>query len=284
MNPTIIMTDPQYYEVSYTINPWMRPDHWNSNPAAAQNVARRQWSDLKTQLEQNGLDVQVIPGVAGLPDLVFPANAAIVLDGKALMAQFRYPERQGEEQHFLNYFNGLKDKGLLQSVDTFPPGLFQEGAGDCIWDAQHNLFWVGWGPRSSRNAMEYVLGYFGQRVVGLELITDKYYHLDTCFMVLSGGEIVYYPEAFSIQTRILLEELIPDRQRITATAEEAAAFSLNAVNVGRTLFLSTPPASLVAKLNAIGYDCVPLNLSHFVMSGGGSFCMTLRLDRTSHPT
>ena len=284
MNPAIIMTDPKYYEVSYTINPWMRPDQWSSSPKAAHAHACRQWQDLKTHLQNAGMEVMVIPGVPGLPDLVFPANAAIVLDGKALMARFRYPERQGEEQFFLDYFNGLKTLGYLHSVDTFPDDVFQEGAGDCIWDAQRSLFWTGWGPRSDRRAMGHIVGHFGQRVVGLELITDKYYHLDTCFSVLSGGEILYFPEALSIQSRILLEEMVPESQRIIATADEAAAFSLNAVNVGKTLFLSAPPASLDAKLRERGYECVPLDLSYFVMSGGGSFCLTLRLDRKTQPT
>ena len=284
MRPVIMMTSPEFYEVSYTINPWMRPDQWSNDPDHAKTKARQQWNALKTYLEQAGLEVVVMPGVPGLPDLVFPANAAIVLDGKALLARFRYPERRGEEQHFLNYFNELKAKGYLQDVQTFPPGLFQEGAGDCIWDARRLLFWTGWGPRSDRRAMDQVVGYFGQKVVGIELITDQYYHLDTCFTVLSGGEVVYYPEALSIQSRLLLEEMVPDHQRIIATADEAAAFSINAVNVGRTLYLSAPPPSLVTKLRDKDYECVPLDLSYFVMSGGGSFCMTLRLDRSSQAT
>jgi N-dimethylarginine dimethylaminohydrolase len=83
------------------------------------------------------------------------------------------------------------------------------------------------------------------------------------------------------QSRLDLEELIPPNKRIIATAAEAAAFSVNAVNIGRTLYLSSPPASLIAKLRDYDYDCVGLDLSCFVMSGGGSFCMTLRLDRAS---
>ena len=40
-------------------------------------------------------------GVPGLPDMVFPANAAVVLNGRAIVARFRHYERQGEERHFL---------------------------------------------------------------------------------------------------------------------------------------------------------------------------------------
>ena len=61
--------------------------------------ARAGWEALKAALEHAGADVRVMAGVAGLPDLVFPANAAVVLDGRALVARFRHPERAGEEPH-----------------------------------------------------------------------------------------------------------------------------------------------------------------------------------------
>ena len=50
--------------------------------------------------------VETVPAVAGLPDLVFPANAAIVLDGRVLLARFRCPERQGEEAVFTRGLRG----------------------------------------------------------------------------------------------------------------------------------------------------------------------------------
>jgi len=281
MAGTILMTDPEFYEVSYTINPWMHPDQWERDAAACHALACKQWTILKTSLENAGAEVVTMPGVPHLPDLVFPANAAIVLDGKALLARFRHPQRQGEEACFLEFFTSLKDRGYLKSVEQFPAGLFQEGAGDCIWDAHRSLFWAGWGPRSDRRAMDHVAGFFGKKVVGLELTSEKYYHLDTCFSVLSGGEVLYYPEAFSRESRVLLEQQVQPEHRIVATAAEAAAFSLNAVNIGRTLFLSKPPPSLETKLGNRDYQCRPLDLSMFVLSGGGAFCLTLRLDRNS---
>ena len=49
----------------------------------------------------------------GLPDLVFTANAAVVLDGKALLARFRHPERQGEESIVERAFHRLKAAGFI---------------------------------------------------------------------------------------------------------------------------------------------------------------------------
>ena len=100
----ILMTDPAHYQVGYEINPWMRPGVWSADPAANARAATVAWTGLRAALEAAGARVEAISGAPGLPDTVFPANAAVVLDGKALMARFRHPERQGEEPLFLAAF------------------------------------------------------------------------------------------------------------------------------------------------------------------------------------
>ena len=66
-------------------------------------------------------------GVPGLPDMVFPANAAVVLNGRAIVARFRHHERQGEERHFLEKFLYLQELGLLTEVTQMPKGIWQGG-------------------------------------------------------------------------------------------------------------------------------------------------------------
>ena len=76
---------------------------------------------------------------------------------------------------------------------------------------------------------------------------------------------------------------MPD-QRIEATAADAEAFCVNAVSLGRTA--DHGPArrpALQARLAARGYDVVGVDLAPFILSGGGAFCMTLRLDLVSQP-
>ncbi len=277
----IVMSSPDHYEVCYSINPWMKPDEWAADPVAAGRTARAQWSALGDRLRGLGLTVEVVPAAPGLPDMVFPANAAIVLDRRALLARFRCPERQGEEALFLAFFDQLKRRGVLDEVRQLPQGLFQEGAGDCIWDARRQLFWVGYGQRSLAKSVDHVASFFARPVRRLELVTPHFYHLDTCFCVLSGGEILYYPPALSPQSQALVAAEVPAELRIAATAEEAAAFSLNAVNIGRDLVMASPPPRLKAILEARGYHCHGVDLSSYMLSGGAAYCMTLRLDLSS---
>jgi N-dimethylarginine dimethylaminohydrolase len=278
--PTYLMTDAAQYDVAYQINPWMRPEVWSAEPEAHRRAAVEGSKALRIALEDSGATVHTIAGVEGLPDLVFPANAGIVLDGKALVARFRFAERRGEEPHFVKAFEDLKGQGLLTKVVQIE-GCFQEGAGDCIWDASRGLFWVGSGPRSTPNSVDIIAAYFGQKVVHLPLATEQFYHLDTCFCPLSGGEILYYPPALTKEALERLRELVPTELLIEATDEDAAAFCVNAVCLDRTVVMALPGQSLRTRLAERGYEVLGIDLAPFILSGGGAFCMTLRLDRTS---
>jgi N-dimethylarginine dimethylaminohydrolase len=280
VQPTYLMTDAAQYDVAYQINPWMRPDVWGGAPEANRRAAVAGSTALRIALEDSGGAVFTIAGVQGQPDLVFPANAGIVLDGKALVARFRHAERRGEEPHFLQAFEALKAQGLLGEVVQIE-GCFQEGAGDCIWDAARQLFWVGSGPRSTPDSVDIIAKFFGQKVVHLPLATEQFYHLDTCFCPLSGGEILYYPPALTQEALARLRELVPADLLIEAADEDAAAFCVNAVCLEKTVVMAMPGASLRARLSARGYEVLGIDLAPFILSGGGAFCMTLRLDRTS---
>jgi N-dimethylarginine dimethylaminohydrolase len=280
--PVFLMAEPTHYDVAYQINPWMQPGVWSAAAATNRVAAQRGWDMLKAALERCGGQVVSMPGAADVPDLVFPANAAVVLDGVALVARFRHPERSGEEPHFLAALSDLRDRGLLQDVRQIED-CFQEGAGDCLWDAHRSHFWAASGPRSSAASVEVIGKTFGQPVVHMPLATERYYHLDTCFCPLSGGEILYYPPALTPEAhRALLDHTRAD-ERLEASDEDAEAFSVNAVCLGRTIVMARPPARLEARLAERGYDVVAVDLEPFMLSGGGAFCMTLRLNLTSTP-
>lgn len=279
--PLFLMVDPAHYEVSYEINPWMRPDAWSADPKAAHAAAVRASAALADALYDAGASVETIPSAKGLPDLVFSANAAVVLNGRVLVARFRYPERRGEEAVFLSAFRELRARGFVGDVVELPTDIIQEGAGDCIWDADRGVFWAGYGPRSSREATPIIETVFGEKVVPLELISERFYHLDTCFCPLAGGVVLYYPPAFSEAALEEIRKRVPARLRIEATDNEAAAFCVNAVNIETQLIMAKAPASLIAKLKAHDYSVTEIDLSPFMLSGGAAYCMTLRLDRNN---
>ncbi len=275
---TYLLVEPSHYDVSYSINPWMRPGIWAEDPAGHRAEAGTAFRSLEAALRDAGGRVEIADGVHGLPDMVFPANGGIVLDGSALVAQFRFPQRQGEEAAFRRVFEDLKARGLLTDVATLPGGCFQEGAGDCIWDPTRKLVWTGYGPRSSAESPDVIRDVFDVDLQRLELATDRFYHLDTCFCVLPGGEVLYYPNAFSAQGNALIRDVVAPDLLIEASDEDAARFCVNAVALDRTIVMATPADRLTGSLRERGYTVSPVALDPFILSGGGAYCMTLRLD------
>src|SRR6201996_958595 len=277
------MTDPKWFDVSYQINPWMRPGVWQADATRHLRAARTAFDSLSTALKAAGASVETIDGAQGLPDMVFAANAAVVLDGRVLVARFRPAERRGEEAKYLAAFNILKARGLVDEVAQIAPGVFQEGAGDAIWDARRGHFWTGYGQRSDRAASDAIAAFFRRKVVPLELASPRFYHLDTCFCPLSGGEVLYYPPAFTPIALAEIKARIPADQLVEASDDDAAALCVNAVSIGETIVMAKAPAPLRAALEARGYRVAEVDLAPFILSGGAAFCLTLRLDHRSTP-
>jgi N-dimethylarginine dimethylaminohydrolase len=280
--PLLLLTDPAHFEVTYSINPWMQPRAWAEDPIARRVAARRSFQSFAAALTGAGARLEIMPGIAGLPDMAFPANAAVVLDRLALLARFRHPQRRGEEQYFHEHFRSLMERGsIVDEVAQLPPSCFQEGAGDCIWDPVRGRFWAGYGQRSTRRAAAEISAFFGRETTALELVSPRFYHLDVCFCALSGGEIFYYPPAFSAASLATIRDIVAPEDLIEATDEDAARFNVNAVNIDDRLVMARASPDLVARLAERGYRVIEVDLQPFIMAGGGAYCMTLRLDNCS---
>jgi N-dimethylarginine dimethylaminohydrolase len=279
--PRLMLVDPAHFNVSYVINPWMRPGAWAEDPAGHAAQARASFAALCGALSEAGAALEIVPGVSGLPDMVFPANAAVILDRRAMVARFACRERQGEELPYTTALRAFADRGLLDEVAAFPEGCFQEGAGDAIWDGTRQLFWAGYGQRSVLEAAGELAAFFDRSVVPLRLATDRFYHLDTCFCPLSGGEVLFYPPAFTPEALGRIHDHVRPEDRLLASEADAAAFCVNAVNIGRDVVMARAPEHVRAMLEERGYRVLSVDLDPFILSGGGAYCMTLRLDRGS---
>lgn len=276
--PQILMCPPDHYEVSFSINPWMDPDGWAANRAQNEARAHAEWQALKELYESLGASVHTYKGAEGLPDMVFAANCAFVFAGRAILARFRHPERQGEEAHYKSFFEGLRQEGIIERVVELPEGLFFEGAGDLVWDPARRTFWMGYGQRSSLEAEEIVEREFERPVRPLHLINDEYYHLDTALAPLSGGQVMYVPEAFDAKGIATLESVVGHHNLIPLSAEDARNFAANAVNWERNIILGKASPELRERLGGDGYKVLGAPMPAFLMGGGSVYCLTLRLD------
>ncbi len=276
--PHLVMCPPEHYEVSYKINPWMDPAAWAVSAETLAHDARVGWQKLYDTYRSLGANIEIMPPQPGLPDLVFTANSAVVLDHKVVLARYKCAERQGEEAHGRAFFEGLRAQGVVDEIHELPAGVFFEGAGDCYWDPHRRMLWTGWGQRSSREATETIGQVYGVPTVALELVDPRFYHLDTAFCVLSGGEVLYVPCAFTEEGRRMLADLIGPERLIAVEDADAETLAANSVAVGRDLVFGNCGAALEAKLQARGYTVHRVPLGSFGRSGGSAYCLTLRLD------
>ena len=142
--------------------------------------------------------------MAGLPDLVFTANAALIYRDQAVLARFRYPQRQGEEPYDEAWLDGARLRGRARCRAD----VFFEGAGDALFCG--DTLFAGYRIRSDVRGHQQIGAMFGCRVIPLELVDPYYYHLDTCFCPLAPGVAIYYPGAFDDYGRRALAEAVDE--------------------------------------------------------------------------
>jgi N-dimethylarginine dimethylaminohydrolase len=262
-----LVCEPRYFDVQYAINPWMSVDARVDTARA-----RRQWDGLVRAYRELGHEVETARPEPGLPDMVFAANAALVVEGKVFGSRFHAPQRQPESTAYETWFKAA-------GYDVHRPEAVCEGEGDLV--AAGRFILAGTGFRTVRAAHHEAQEFFGVPVIGLQLVDPYFYHLDTALFVLDdgseggsagGANIVYYPEAFSAGSREVLERLYP--QAVIATREDAMAFGLNSVSDGRHVFVAPQAGGLIDRLADRGYVPVPVDLSEFHKAGGGIKCCT----------
>ena len=101
--PQVLLCAPKFFDVVYSINPWMQGE------LVDHEVAMRQWRKLKQSLEEWGVKVKLIDQDPALPDMVFTANAGTLWQNKVVLSNFKFKERQGETDVLKN---GSIERGI----------------------------------------------------------------------------------------------------------------------------------------------------------------------------
>jgi len=259
----ILMCPPEYFGVDYEINPWMK----NQVGKVDIKKASVQWNNLYEALSKVA-KVELIDPVSGLPDMVFTANAGLIEGKKAFLTRFSQNERSEEEIYFREWFLKNKYYVIEQNYTYF------EGEGDCLRDHQWPQLFLGNGFRSQQEYRD-VLYSFELNTWILDLIDPRFYHLDTCFCPLPGGEVLFFEKAFSDKSRELINGFFD--VFIGVTEKEALSFCCNSVIIGKNIFM--PKCDSVAyKLESIGYNVQQFDMSEFQKSGGACKCLVLHLN------
>ena len=263
----ILMCAPEFYDVDYVINPWMEGNVNRSSREAAQ----AQWKALY-QILSTHAKVDLIDPQQGWPDMVFTANAGLVLGDTVVLSRFFHPERQGEEPHFQRWFEA---QGY--TVHTLPKSLPFEGAGDALLDRSGRWLWAGYGFRSELDSHPFLAKWLDVEVLSLRLVDRRFYHLDTCFCPLTDGYLLYYPSAFDTYSNRLIELRVPAEKRIAVEEIDAVNFACNAVNIDRIVVMNSISDVLKHAIEDRGFIVAETPLTEFLKAGGAAKCLTLRM-------
>ncbi|HWF58022.1 MAG TPA: arginine deiminase-related protein [Candidatus Dormibacteraeota bacterium] len=260
----ILMCRPELFGIEYEINPWMHVavevDHGR---------AVEEWEALHRIYTELGETIEVIAPVAGLPDMVFTANAAVLWRRTAVLSRFHHPERAGEEPHWRTELERL---GF--AVHDLPRELSFEGAGDALFVGDH-LFQA-WGFRTDRAAHPEVARALDVESTSLQLVDPRFYHLDTCFCPLDDRTALIAPDAFTEESLELVRARVP--RLLEVPRDVAEGFACNAMPLQGRVISSTAVEALRPVLVAAGFDVVGLPVDEYMKSGGGVRCLSLPLD------
>jgi len=264
-----LMCRPDHFAVSYEINPWM-----DASLPTDRDRAVAQWQSLHDLYVSLGHTVDLIDPLPDLPDMVFAANGATVLDGIVHSAHFHHEERRGEGPAYLRWF---AERGYT----THTAAEVNEGQGDVLLVG--GLLLAGTGFRTTLAAHAELQEVLGRPVISLSLVDPHFYHLDTALTVLDPSEeraeIAYYPAAFSPGSQQVLRHLFPGA--LTVGEEDAGALGLNAVSDGLHVVVSPQAVTYQAQLRERGFVPIPVDTSELLKGGGGAKCCTLELCTTS---
>jgi N-dimethylarginine dimethylaminohydrolase len=249
-----LMCRPEFYGIHYQINPWM-----NIHNGSDKDKAVSQWNALESKIKELGSNVLLAKSKENLPDMVFTANAGLVLkNGSVIISKFTHPERAGEEELFAEWFND-NGRQTVRAERSF------EGAGDALYLGETLV--GGHGFRSDPDV------YRGLTSTVVRLVDPYFYHLDTCFCPLDGMDYMIWPGAFdgaSLETIANLKGTA-----IVVPETDAKQFACNAVRIGRNVILPSGCDETVKMLEQHGYIPHPLDMSEFIKAGGACKCLTL---------
>jgi len=269
----VLMVRPTHYDIKYVINP-----HMNDNLGSVDKMqALNEWQHLYDGFKELGYSVKAIDGLEDLPDMVFCANQSLPYvdtNGKkgVLMSIMNSDYRKPEVIRIEKFF---KDQDFeIQHLNGENSESF-EGMGDALWHFKKRLLWGGYGFRTSAGAYEEISEKLNTPVIALELVDEKFYHLDTCMSMLSTDSVMIYSDAFA-ETGL---EMIHKMFGTVIEVSKYEAENLFAANAtcpdGKNVLIQQGCTDVNKKLRDAGFSVHEYSTYEFIKSGGSVFCMKL---------
>lgn len=266
-----------------------RYKEYSNDPAVFVAKARKQWAHLRDVFNALGVETPILPADPARPEQVFAADSSFslkTLNGTpvTVFSRFSNDGRQNEVDKHIAYFEQNRPQNALVHSH-----FRTEGAGDNVYDAFRDVIWSGYTQTSGRegaasgrtdqNAHKTLQLLTGAEVVSLE-VEAPYFHIDASVAPLPTGHIVCYSGGMTEAAFGTLKwqafgryGLDSAEYLIEVSKEDAKACACNLVCVDDTIVMPACSQKLQDRLKGIGYKVITVDMSQFILAGGGVHCV-----------
>lgn len=258
----VLLCPPTFYDIEYEINPWMHVQN-----KVNKDRAWEEYEALKNTYKSLEVEVLEITPVKGLPDMVYAANLGFPLGNNFAVSNFRFRQRRKEADFAKKYFEDLGFK-----IITFSENVYFEGQGDLL--TAGGKYFMGWGERSSREAVELLNKELGIECMDFELRDPYFYHLDMSLGPLDSQTALINPRSF---TKVGLLKLKNEFSNVIETTEDDSKFmACNLVVADKTVVIAKGISDkLKNDITEYGFNVVEIPMDEFRKGGGSIKCLTL---------
>ncbi len=259
----LLLCPPTHYDIRYEINPWMSKE----NPIDHDKVSE-EYRTLTYAYRQLGISYDELDPSPELPDQVYTTDLGHAEGNLFIKANFKYPERQKEALLAEEYF---KTNGF--DVSTLPEGVYFEG-GDLL--KVGDVYYFGFGKRSSKEAVEPIQEALGKPVIPIELPDEYFYHLDTCFSPLSEDVALINREALTPEGIAEIENYF--KSVIDVRGDDNKLLACNLISHEGTVIMSQGVSNeLKDQIIAHGFRVATVPIGEYLKGGGGIHCVSLEI-------
>ena len=288
INRTVLMSDALNFSAEQAINPYYFDSHTDIS------VAESEHQSIQAALRQAGSEVITVASPTDSQDGVYTANWALVRGDKAVLA--RLPNvRKAEEAYAKTTLTSLG-----KEVIEVPEGLRFSGQGDAL--ACGDYLFCGMGYRSDEAAQQFAADTLGYTRIQLQTVpqidengdpvtnpisgwSDSFfYDIDLALSIIKHpseterGLIAYCPEAFTEQSRAILEAFDGVDKILISLDEATHGFAANLVSTGSTVVMGDQAPMFAEELKKHGITVITPRIHELSKGGGYIRCTSLSLD------
>ncbi|MBS4194268.1 dimethylarginine dimethylaminohydrolase family protein [Lederbergia citri] len=261
----VILCEPKYMKIKEVINETQK-QYKNENIDS--ELATRQHTEFIKSLQQQGVEVILIPPSQQYPEQVFTRDIGFTIGSTLFVAEMANDIRLGEEKVLKQI---LQEKEIL--FQDLTKGVIE--GGDVI--INKNTVYIGISSRTNGKAVEQMKKILPDHEIIPIPFDEKYLHLDCVFNILSPNEALYFPEALDQNTIDFLKTRF---QLIEVSEDEQFTLGTNVLSIGEKRVFSLPINKNVnKKLKTLGYNVIEVDISEIIKSGGSFRCCTLPILR-----